>query len=97
MTALAEKKGGRRFFIGGANSLLGLALFDELRNDHIAIQQGAEELENKFYVTVNPRDAANVPLPSSSMKVLSLKNKPKTFRKQVASCDALVVDLLSAA
>jgi hypothetical protein len=48
-------------------------------------------------VTVNPRDAANVPLPSSSMKVLSLKNKPKTFRKQVASCDALVVDLLSSA
>ena len=97
MSVQPEKKGGRRYFISGANSLLGLALFDELRNDHIAIQPEAEELENKFYVTVNPRDAATVPLPSASMKVLSLKTKPKTFRKQVASCDALVVDLMSAA
>ena len=33
----AVKKAGLRIYLGGANSLLGHALFDELRNDHIAI------------------------------------------------------------
>ena len=35
------KKAGHRIFISGANSLLGHTLFDELRNDHIAIQPDA--------------------------------------------------------
>lgn len=91
------KKGGRRYFISSANSLLGLALFDELRNDHLAIQADSDEIENKFYVTVNPKDADSVPLPSQAMKVLNHKTKPKTFRKLVSSCDAVVVDLMAAA
>ena len=31
------KKPGMRVFISGANSLLGHSVFEELRNDHIAI------------------------------------------------------------
>ena len=95
--AAVTKKGGRRYFISSANSLLGLALFDELRNDHLAIQADSDEIENKFYVTVNPKDADSVPLPSQAMKVLNHKTKPKTFRKLVSSCDAVVVDLMAAA
>lgn len=62
--AIPPKKGGQRIFLSGANSLLGLAMFDELRNDYIAIQPDSDEIENKFFVTVNKRDAATVPLPS---------------------------------
>ena len=46
-------KPSQRIFISGANSLLGHSLFEELRNDHIAIMPDAEELENRFYVTLN--------------------------------------------
>ena len=43
MTSLEEtkingKKAGMRIFLSGANSLLGHSVFEELRNDHIAIQ-----------------------------------------------------------
>ena len=34
---MPQKKQAKRYFISGANSLLGHALFEELRNDHIAI------------------------------------------------------------
>jgi hypothetical protein len=50
--------------MSGANSLLGLQMFDLFRNDHIAIQPDSNEIENQFYVTVNMRDAESVPLPS---------------------------------
>ena len=47
------KKGGQRIFISGANSLLGHALFDELRNDHIAIQPESQEEAHKFFVSTS--------------------------------------------
>lgn len=96
--AQPTKKPGKRIFVSSANSLLGQALFDELRNDHIAIQPDADEFANKFFVTVNPRDAGSIPLPSQTMmKVLNYKTKPRTFKKKVQSCDYLVVDLMAAA
>ena len=45
------KTPAKRIFISGANSLLGHSLFEELRNDHIAIQSDSNEEEHKFYVT----------------------------------------------
>lgn len=36
-TEVSQKKQAMRYFISGANSLLGHAMFEELRNDHIAI------------------------------------------------------------
>jgi hypothetical protein len=42
-----------RYLITGANSLLGHSLFEELRNDHIAIQADSTEEEHKFCVTLN--------------------------------------------
>jgi hypothetical protein len=36
-TKVGGKKPGMRVFLSGANSLLGHSLFEDLRNDHIAI------------------------------------------------------------
>lgn len=36
-TKVNGKKPGMRVFLSGANSLLGHSVFEELRNDHIAI------------------------------------------------------------
>jgi hypothetical protein len=44
----------KRYFISGVNSLLGHSLFEELRNDHIAIHTGA--VPNKFVATINTND-----------------------------------------
>lgn len=61
------------------NSLLGHSLFEELRNDHIAIHTG--DIANKFFGTINEKDSSIVPVPSSSIKVLDYKTKPRTFKK----------------
>lgn len=42
---------GHRIFINGINSLIGHSLFEELRNDHIAIHTG--ETPNRFFGTIN--------------------------------------------
>ena len=42
---------GHRIFINGINSLIGHSIFEELRNDHIAIHTG--ETPNKFFGTIN--------------------------------------------
>jgi hypothetical protein len=46
---------------------------------------------------VNQRDINSIALPSSSMKVLNARTKPKTFKKKILSCDLLVMDMLGAA
>lgn len=56
---------GQKIFISGVNSLVGHSLFEELRNDHIAIHTG--ELPNKFLGTINQKDADTVPVPSPSI------------------------------
>lgn len=45
----------KRFFVSGVNSLLGHSLFEELRNDHIAIHTGGPA--HKFFGTINSKDA----------------------------------------
>lgn len=77
--------------MSGINSLLGHSLFEELRNDHIAIHTG--ETPHKFYGTVNEKDKDTVPIPSDSIKILSSKNKPRTFKKLLSQCDVLLLDL----
>ena len=84
---------GHRIFINGINSLIGHSIFEEMRNDHIAIHTG--ETPNKFFGTVNQKDAETIPVPSpQSIKVLNSKSKPRTFRKQVASCDIFILNLM---
>ena len=84
---------GHRIFINGVNSLIGHSLFEELRNDHIAIHTG--ETPHKFYGTINQKEIESVPVPSNSIKILNNKSKPRTFKKQIASCDIFVLDLMS--
>ncbi len=84
---------GQRVFISGVNSLVGHSLFEELRNDHIAIHTG--ETPHKFFGTVNAREAESVPVPSGSIKILNCKSKPRTFRKQVARCNLFILDLMA--
>ena len=36
-----------------------------------------------------------MPVPSNSIKILNNKSKPRTFKKQIASCDIFVLDLMS--
>lgn len=91
------KKPAMRVFLSGANSLLGHSVFEELRNDHIAIQNDSQEEEHRFYVTVNQKDVNTIALPSTSMKILNSRSKPKTFKKKILSCDLLVMDMLGAA
>ena len=71
-----------KFFVSNVNSLIGHSLFEELRNDHIAIHSG--ETPHKFFGTVNHKDSLTVPVPSSFIKVLNSKTKPHTFKKQIS-------------
>ena len=45
--------------------------------------------------TLIQRDEKAVPVPSSSVVVLDIKKKPKTFAKSVLRSDKVVIDLLS--
>ena len=83
---------GNRIFISGVNSLLGHSLFEELRNDHIAIHTG--DTPHKFFGTLNAKDFESVPVPSPSIKILNSRTKPRTFKKQVASCDIFILDCM---
>lgn len=92
----AKSKGGKerqRIFISSVNSLVGHALFESMRNDHLALRTGKKA--HKFSGTVNQRDAASTPVPSDSIKILDCKRKPKSFGKAVIGADTVVVDLLS--
>lgn len=83
----------KRIFISGVNSLLGHSLFEELRNDHLAIHTG--EPANKFVGTVNVTELDTIPVPSSTIKILNSKSKPRAFRKQILSSDLLILDLMN--
>jgi hypothetical protein len=41
---------------------MGHSLFEELRNDHVAIHTG--ETPHKFFGTINQKEIDNVPVPS---------------------------------
>jgi hypothetical protein len=45
--------------------------------------------------TIIQRDEQAVPVPSSSIVVLDIKKKPKTFAKSVLRSDRVIIDLLS--
>jgi hypothetical protein len=82
---------GHRIFANSVNSLLGHSIFEELRNDHIAIHTG--ETPHKFFGTLNNKE--QLPVPSTSIKILNSKTKPRTFKKQIASCDIFILDLMN--
>ena len=73
------------------NSLIGHSLFEELRNDHIAIHTG--ETPNKFIGSLDPSTAESVPVPSASIRVIDSKTKPRTFRKHLLTSNIVIVDL----
>ena len=67
------KNVGLRIFISNVNSILGHSLFEELRNDHIAIHSG--EPAHRFYGTVNQRDLeAGVQIPGSQEGQIKIIN-----------------------
>jgi len=70
---------------------LGHSLFEELRNDHISIHTG--DPPHKFCGTINFRDENIVPVPSSSIKILDNRYKPRNFKKQIQNCDTVIIDL----
>ena len=83
----------KRIFISGVNSLLGHALFEQMRNDHEAVRIGKKA--HKFSGTIIRRDADIVPSPNEQIKLLDANRKPKTFGKSVIGADCVIVDLLS--
>ena len=83
------QQAGLRVFISGVNSLVGHSLFEELRNDHLAIHSG--EAPRRFFGSLNEQEP--VAAPSQTIKLLNCKTKPKTFAKLVAKCDVLVLNL----
>lgn len=36
-----------------------------------------------------------MPIPSSTFKVLNFKSKPRTFKKQIMSCDLFILDMMN--
>jgi len=83
----------KRIFISGVNSLIGHALFEQMRNDHMAVSNGKKP--NKFAGTMIKKDAACVPCPNEQIKIVESNRKPKTFGKSVCSANCVVIDLLS--
>ena len=83
----------KRIFISGVNSLVGHAIFESMRNDHMALRNGKKS--NKFSGTLIQRDAANVPSPNEQIKIIDSQRKPKTFGKSICGAEYVVVDLVS--
>lgn len=83
----------KRIFISGVNSVIGHALFESMRNDHITLRNGKKS--NKFSGTLIQRDAANVPAPNEQIKIIDSQRKPKTFGKSICGAEYVVVDLVS--
>ena len=83
----------KRILITGVNSLVGHGLFEQMRNDHLVIHQAKKA--DKFMGTLIQKDESTVPVPSSSITVLDIKKKPKTFAKSVLRSDKIIIDLLS--
>lgn len=80
--------------ITGVNSLIGHSLFEEMRNDHIAIHSG--EKPHRFLGTKSAsKSRENIQVPSDSITVLDLKAKPKSFQKGIYLSDIIVIDMVS--
>ena len=90
---VVKPKERKRIFISGVNSLLGHSLYEQMRNDHMALRIGKKS--HKFSGTMIQKDAGIVPSPNESIKLLDANRKPKTFGKCVISADCVIVDLLS--
>lgn len=75
--------------------MVGHALFESLRNDHIVIGKGDQRPAIQFLGTYVEKDAKTVPPPSSKISMLNMKEKPKTFIKGVLLSDLIVIDLVS--
>jgi len=79
---VCEMNESKRIVITNCNSLLGYNLFENMRNDHIAINN-PELTPHRFLGTLN-NTACNGTVnacPSDSIKVLNSTEKPKTFTK----------------
>lgn len=83
----------QRIFISGVNSLIGHALFEQMRNDHEAVRDGKKS--NKFAGTLIKKDSATVPPPNEQIKIVDGQRKPKTFGKSIIGADSVVIDLVS--
>lgn len=90
---MPKPKDRKRIFISGVNSLVGHAVFEQMRNDHLTLRNGKKS--NKFSGTMILRDADTVPCPNEQIKILDSQRKPKTFGKTIISADCVVVDLMS--
>lgn len=91
--AIPKPKQRKRIFISGVNSLIGHALFEQMRNDHMALRTGKKS--NKFSGTIISKDSETVPPPNDQIKILDAQRKPKNFGKTIIGADIVVVDLVS--
>ena len=87
------KKDRKRILVTGVNSLVGHSLFEQMRNDHLHIH--STKKPHKFSGSLIQGDKDTVPSPSTSIKTLDFKKKPKTFGRSVVKSDIMIVDLLS--
>jgi hypothetical protein len=93
VTKKKSTKDRKRIMITGVNSLVGHSLFEQMRNDHLHIHSGKKP--HKFAGSLIQADKDTVPVPSSSIKTLDFKKKPKSFGRAVVRSDTIIVDLLS--
>ena len=88
-----KPKDRKRIFLSGVNSLVGHALFEQMRNDHLTLRNGKKS--NEFSGTMIRKDADTVPSPNEQIKIVDSQRKPKTFGKAIISADCVVIDLMS--
>ena len=85
----------KRILITNINNLLGQSLFEQIRNDHILIDDASGAAPHRFLGTLNTAPASGLvnKSPSESIKILDFAEKPKTFKKQVQNADFVILDL----
>jgi hypothetical protein len=88
-------KDSKRILVTNINNLLGQSLFEQIRNDHILIDDPSGAVPHRFLGTLNKIPAAGLvnKSPSDSIKILDFTEKPKTFKKQVQNADFIVLDM----
>lgn len=93
MNPIINKPNRKRVFISGVNSLVGHALFEQMRNDHECLRTNKKC--NKFSGTMIRKDADTVPSPNEQIKIVDSQRKPKKFGKSIIGADCVVIDLVS--
>lgn len=90
VVAPVEPPKGVKYFISNVNTFVGQSLIEELRNDHL----GLDEVSVHSFVGTET-NLENAPVPPGVTKLVT-KDKSRAFRKQILDSDVVIYDLMTA-